>query len=86
MSRVHFFVYGVGEQIVVMFCALIGGFGFSAMLGFKLNTIVLLVPFILLGVGVDDMLILVDACDREFYGSHPSKSADNMGKAIRHAG
>jgi len=52
------------SAILVMLCALAIGFSASLASGATFNTIVMLVPFILLGVGVDDMIILVDTYDR----------------------
>lgn len=43
------------SAIFVMVCSLGTGFGISAVFQFEFNTVVMLVPFILLGVGVDDM-------------------------------
>ncbi len=43
------------SAIWVMLCALAMGFSISVCIGTTFNTIVMLVPFILLGVGVDDM-------------------------------
>ena len=43
------------SAVFVMICALGMGFGISMFLGTTFNTICALVPYILLGVGVDDM-------------------------------
>eukprot|EP01083_Nonionella_stella_P276319 938817_1 len=45
-------------------CALIFGFGICGYLGMKFSTLVFAVPFLLLGVGVDDMIIIVDTLKR----------------------
>jgi len=52
------------SAIWVMLCALAVGFSISICTGTTFNTIVMLVPYILLGVGVDDMIILVDTYDQ----------------------
>ena len=43
--------------------ALIIGLGIGAAIGYIFNPIVLLIPFILLGVGVDDDIIIVETLD-----------------------
>ena len=43
------------SAVLVMLCALAMGFSIAAMAGTTFNSIVMLVPYILLGVGVDDM-------------------------------
>ena len=45
-------------------CALIMGLGIGAACGIEMNTLVLLIPFILLGVGVDDDIIIVETLNR----------------------
>eukprot|EP01084_Bolivina_argentea_P008427 15780_1 len=51
------------SAVLVLICSLIMGFGISMFLGTQFNAICALVPYILLGVGVDDMIILVDTFD-----------------------
>merc|ERR1719162_284369 len=46
-----------------MVCSLAIGFSISVVIGTTFNSVIMLVPFILLGVGVDDMIILVDTYD-----------------------
>ena len=45
------------SAIIVLICALVVAFGIGSILGKEFTTIVMLVPYILLGVGVDDMII-----------------------------
>ena len=46
------------------------GFGFAGFLGLPVTQMSFLAIFILLGVGIDDMFILVDAFEREGKGDH----------------
>lgn len=46
-------------SLFITFCALAIGCGIGCALGYEFSTIILLVPFILLGVGIDDDLSLV---------------------------
>eukprot|EP01084_Bolivina_argentea_P263069 445143_1 len=48
------------SAMLVMICSLGIGFGISSLLGTKFSTLCALVPYLLLGVGVDDMIILLD--------------------------
>ena len=50
--------------IIVLIFTLAIGYGFACMIGTEMSIIAALVPFILIGVGVDDMIILVDTYDR----------------------
>lgn len=50
--------------ILILICSLCIGYGFACMIGAEMSIIVMLVPYILIGVGVDDMIILVDTYDR----------------------
>ena len=43
------------SAVVILLGAILIGFSISLCLGFAFNSLVMLVPFILLGVGVDDM-------------------------------
>jgi len=52
------------SAILVMLCSMAIGFSVGLCVGAKFNTLAALVPFILLGVGVDDMIILVDTYDK----------------------
>eukprot|EP01084_Bolivina_argentea_P213695 362852_1 len=53
--------------ILLLICSILIGYGFACMIGADLSTIVMLVPYILIGVGVDDLLILVDTYKRTNY-------------------
>ena len=50
--------------IATIMMSLLFAFGMSGYLGYPLTQLSLMSIFILLGVGVDDMFILVDAWDR----------------------
>eukprot|EP01084_Bolivina_argentea_P041438 76471_1 len=47
----------------VLLCALVSGFGIGLWLGGELSMVVMLIPYVLLGVGVDDMVIIVHSFD-----------------------
>ena len=51
-------------------CASVGlsiavAYGFTALLGFKLNPVVQVLPFVLIGIGVDDMFVLTAALEAQ---------------------
>lgn len=67
--------------------ALIMGFGIGSALGYSMNAIVLLIPFILLGVGVDDDIIIIETIDRtDLPDNDPNKEDIKLGHAMQHAG
>ena len=69
--------------------ALIMGFGLASAFGYAANPVVLLTPFILLGVAVDDDIIIIEALDRsELIYNEKGEIIDKLrfGDAMRHAG
>ena len=48
---------------IVLLCAIICGFGIGLWLGGELSLVVMLIPYVLLGVGVDDMIIITKSYD-----------------------
>jgi hypothetical protein len=73
---------GIG---IVMF-AMIAGYGLSAGLGFAFTQLQQVLPFILIGIGVDDMVIIVSAFDR-VTKEHPGMSIEErVGKAYARCG
>eukprot|EP01083_Nonionella_stella_P206388 750753_1 len=77
------------SSIFILICALIFGFGISGYLGMKFSTLVFVVPFLLLGVGVDDMIIIVDTLDRTPLPESCNKDtarAQQVGLALQHSG
>eukprot|EP01083_Nonionella_stella_P140366 430310_1 len=76
------------SSIFILICALIFGFGISGYLGMKFSTLVFVVPFLLLGVGVDDMIIIVDTLNHTkapHYDNEESR-AKQVGLALQHSG
>ena len=62
-SAVHFRAV---TSIVGMSCVLLSitsGYGIAFALGFKASTINNVVPFMILGIGVDDMFVIVNTID-----------------------
>lgn len=58
-------------------------YGFSTLLGFEVNPVITVLPFILLGIGVDDMFVLVNELD----ATDPKKPpAERIALAMGHAG
>ena len=51
--------------IFVMIMALITSYGIGCAMGYPMTSLVFLIPYLLLGVGVDDEIIIVEAVDRE---------------------
>eukprot|EP01083_Nonionella_stella_P002659 7621_1 len=77
--------------IVILLCALAFGFGISAYLGMKFSVLVFAVPFLLLGVGVDDMIIIVDTLERTPLPDTMDRTlecarAQQLGLALQHSG
>eukprot|EP01083_Nonionella_stella_P181658 651444_1 len=75
--------------LFILLCALIFGFGICAYLGMKFSTLVFAVPFLLLGVGVDDMIIIVDTLNRTPLPDKFDKDnarAKQLGLALQHSG
>eukprot|EP01084_Bolivina_argentea_P248907 416459_1 len=48
------------STIISLLFSMVIAFGLSALLGFKVNSMIYLIPFLLLGIGVDDDIIIVD--------------------------
>ena len=68
-------------------CALIMGFGLGSAFGYQVNAIVLLIPFILLGVGVDDDIIIVESLNRTPLPNNDVGKEDiRFGTAMAHSG
>ena len=70
-------------------CASVGlsiavAFGFTTLLGFKLNPVVNVLPFVLIGIGVDDMFVLWSTLEAESDLSVPVP--ERMAKAMAKAG
>ena len=73
--------------ILVMLMALIVGYGLGSAFGYDLNNIVLLIPYLLLGVGVDDEIIIVEAVDRTPYpNGDPTDGGERLKIALRDSG
>ena len=68
-------------------CAIIMGFGLGSAVGMEFNAIILLIPLIILGVGVDDDIIIVESLNRT---QLPKNNLDNaherFGIALKRAG
>lgn len=69
-------IVSVGLSIAV-------AYGFTALLGFKLNPVVNVLPFVLIGIGVDDMFVLITALEGE---SSDLPVAERMGRTMGRAG
>ena len=73
--------------VIVMIMALITSYGIGLLLGFPINTLVFLIPYILLGVGVDDEIIIVEAVDStEYLNGDQTNGAERFEKALKHSG
>jgi predicted RND superfamily exporter protein len=66
------------------------GFGLSSAMGFFFGPVHSLLPFILLGIGVDDAFVIVNAFNRERKGPRSTETNDDIakraGKAMARAG
>eukprot|EP01084_Bolivina_argentea_P008425 15778_1 len=74
------------SAVLVLICSLIMGFGISMFLGTQFNAICALVPYILLGVGVDDMIILVDTYQRHKISDNIISEEMRLSKALASSG
>ena len=75
------------STVFVMILALIMGYGLGLAFGFAFNNLVLLVPYILLGVGVDDQIIIAESVDRTPYPNGDlTKGAERLQEALKHSG
>jgi Niemann-Pick C1 protein len=81
-SRILLANGGIG---LVMF-AMIGGYGLCAGLGFEFTQLQQILPFILIGIGVDDMVIIVSALDRVSELEPTLPVATRVGKAFARCG
>lgn len=73
--------------LLSLLCALVMGLGLGCAFGFSINTLVLLIPFILLGVGVDDEIIIVEILNKTQLGENEMNRFDHrLGLAMKHAG
>ena len=66
--------------------AMIGGYGLCAGLGFEFTQLQQILPFILIGIGVDDMVIIVSALDRVSELEPTLPVATRVGKAFARCG
>ena len=68
-------------------CAVIMGYGLGSAFGYQFNAFILLIPLILLGVGVDDDIIIVESLNRTPLPNGDVKKEDErFGLAMSHAG
>ena len=75
------------STVFVMILALIMGYGLGLACGFAFNNLVLLVPYILLGVGVDDQIIIVESVERTPYpNGDKTRGAERLQQALKHSG
>eukprot|EP01084_Bolivina_argentea_P008424 15777_1 len=74
------------SALLVMLCSMAIGFGISFLVGTEFNTICALAPYILLGVGVDDMIILVDTYQRHKISDNIISEEMRLSKALASSG
>ena len=80
--------------MIIMVFALSSGYGLGLLFGLKLNSVVLLIPYLLIGVGVDDEILIIEAIDRipiAVLGRGSSNIDKNLGakrfsNALKHCG
>ena len=79
-----------GVTMLCMIMALLIGYGLSCGFGLVLNTVCFLLPYILIGVGVDDEILIIEAVDRTPYPSNEDPygigGAKRFEKALKHCG
>ena len=66
--------------------AMIGGYGLCAGMGFEFTQLQQILPFILIGIGVDDMVIIVSAFDRVTELEPTLPVAARVGRAFERCG
>ena len=86
-NRVEHKLYLAAAGIMSVFFGVIFGIGISLALGFPYTPITGILPFICLGIGIDDMFVIVK-CFNNIPGEEKKKNtlAKNMGLAMNHAG
>ena len=68
-------------------CALLIGLGIGLVFGYPFNPVILMVPFLLLGVGVDDGIIIVETFDHTELQNNDIKNNDvRFANAMKHSG
>ena len=68
-------------------CAIVMGFGLGSAFGYDFNVVVTLIPLIILGVGVDDDIIIVESLNRTPLPDNDIKKEDErFGNAMAHSG
>ncbi len=65
-------------SVLIMLLAMISSLGLCGYFGIPSNTLVLLVPYILLGIGIDDMIIIMDSFHHEIH----SNNDQNIGRDV----
>ena len=79
------FLLGTGGIGLVMF-GMLAGYGLSAGLGFAFTQLQQVLPFILIGIGVDDMVIIVSAFDRVTQEHPDLPLEERVGRAYARCG
>jgi len=76
---------GTGSRWTMAFAALVtvgistaAGFGLSSLFGLFFGPVHSLLPFLLLGIGVDDVFVIVNAFNRERKGTRASEDNDTL--------
>ena len=73
--------------IIVMLMALITSYGIGCAMGYPMTSLVFLIPYLLLGVGVDDEIIIVEAVDRTpYFLGDPTEGGERFEAALKHSG
>ena len=77
-----------GQAIVLIFFSIAGGYGVVAYLGTPMTSLTMVLPFILVGIGIDDGFIIVSAFDQvSAEPAHASKPLEErIGLAMRVCG
>eukprot|EP00439_Symbiodinium_sp_Y106_P064039 s2194_g10.t1 len=64
-ERVNVFLQSAGvSDLLLVLIACVGGFGSAMLLGVKFTVLSQILPFILVGIGIDDAFVIVNAFDR----------------------
>ncbi|XP_077981544.1 patched domain-containing protein 3-like [Glandiceps talaboti] len=81
----HKFYIAVGGVIVIGLSILVA-IGFSSACGFFYGPVHTVLPFLLLGIGVDDMFVIVQAWNNLSQQKRKYELHERVGEALRHAG
>jgi predicted RND superfamily exporter protein len=80
----QFLVGSIGLLCILM--AFVVACGFCSLLGISYGPVHTALPFLLLGIGVDDMFVIVTCWKNLNFGNNQVSLPEKMGRTMQHAG